>query len=163
MQKILLMYTLILSLCIIPFESYAEEWVPFIPNSSEVELKHWQENEISYINVTIEFRSTGFNVSDWGTPNFSGNVITVDAKIWMWTGASCLIIVKMTHTYVLGNLTSGEYTFIFKVWCFPVKSITFTIKARNISPHGPYHTECGVEYWIVQLNNHPVRLVAIFC
>lgn len=163
MRKILLICTLMLSLCIISFESYAEEWVPFIPAAGEVELKHWQENGISYINVTIEFRSTGFDVSSWGAPNFSGNVITVDAKIWMWTGASCPVIIKVTHTYALGSLASGEYTFIFKVWGFPVKSIKFTIRIANISPHGPYYTLYGVEYWIVKLNNHPVRLISILC
>jgi hypothetical protein len=159
MQKLLLICALILSLCIISFEADAEEWVPFVPNADEVELQYWRENGISYINVTIEFRSTGFDVSDWGTPNLSGNIITVNAKIWMWTGVSLPVIIKVTYTYVLGDLISGEYTFIFNVWHFPVKSITFTMRAL---PEGPYYTEYGTEYWIVELNNHPARLISIF-
>jgi hypothetical protein len=52
-----------------------EEWVPFIPSAEVVELCYWEQRGLSYVNVSITFPNTGFNVSDWGNPVFDGNSI----------------------------------------------------------------------------------------
>jgi len=98
-----------------------------VPNPNQVELNHRKENHTSYIDISIESPSSGFNVSDWGTPVTIGNNISVNAKIWRWTGADPPVVITISHTYNLGNLPAGEYLFTFKVWGFSIKNITFTI------------------------------------
>jgi len=104
-----------------------EQWVPCVPNPNQVELNYRKENYTSYVDVSIEFASSGFNVSDWGTPITDRNNISVDARIWRWTGVDFPVVIIISHTYNLGNLPAGEYLFTFKVWGFSIKNITFTI------------------------------------
>jgi hypothetical protein len=110
--------------------SSLEEWVPYIPSADIVELNYWRQGGVSYVNVSITFPSSGFNVSDWGTPTFGGNSVWVNAKIWMWTGATCPIIITVKHTYNLGVLPPGGYNFTFKVWDSKVKSVTFKVPPK---------------------------------
>ncbi|MEM2995572.1 MAG: hypothetical protein QXI91_06140 [Candidatus Bathyarchaeia archaeon] len=98
----------------------AEKWV-------RVELIHWiDENGKSYINVTKIFADYSYNNVTWGNPVIEGNNITVNVKHWK-TGGGAQMILTLRHTYDLGVLPSGNYTFTFKVWDTPVKSITFTV------------------------------------
>jgi hypothetical protein len=108
--------------------SSLEEWVPCVPNPDMVELQYLERDGVSYVNVSITFASSGFNVSDWGIPIFDENSISVDAKIWIWTGVSLPVVITVKHLYNLGFLPPGEYNFTFKVWGFNVKSITFVVR-----------------------------------
>ena len=101
-------------------------WVPYIPPAKDVELCYWKQNGISYINVSIVFPTSGFNVSDWGSPVFENNKISADAKIWMYTGYQYPCVITLRHTYNLGKLRTGEYIFVFKAWGTHIKNITFT-------------------------------------
>lgn len=105
----------------------AEEWVPYVPRSDMVELVFWTENRTVYIDVAVTFPDAGYTVSDWGTPVREGYEIWVDSKILDWTGPAALVITTYRYTYNLGFLEKGNYTFIFKVWGYPIKSIRFVI------------------------------------
>jgi parallel beta-helix repeat protein len=104
-----------------------EQWVPCVPDASHIELDYRKENGASYVDVSIEFPSSGFNISDWGTPTTIKNNISADARIWRWTGVDLPVVITRTHAYNLGNLPTGDYLFTFKVWGFSVKNITFTV------------------------------------
>jgi len=106
-----------------------EQWVPYVPSFQMVDLKFWMLDRISYINVSITFSDDGFSISDWGTVVREGCEIWADSKIWDWTGPSILVITRLSHTYNLGRLESGNYTFTFKAWGDNVKSINFTVAA----------------------------------
>lgn len=106
---------------------YVEEWVPYVPLSRMVDLKFWMSDRTSYINVSITFPDAGFTVSDWGTVIMEGYEIWVDSKIWDWTGPSALVITMLSHTYDLGRLEEGNYTFTFMAWGARVKSISFVV------------------------------------
>jgi len=112
-----------------------EQWVPYVPFSRMVDLKFWMLDGIPYIKVSITFSDGGFSISDWGTVVREGCEIWVDSKIWDWTGPSILVITRLSHTYNLGRLESGNYTFTFKAWGNNVKSINFTV--TEIIPEFP--------------------------
>lgn len=118
--------TILFSLCL-RVEAQVEEWVPYVPDSSQVEIDYWKEKGISCIDVSIELPSSGYNVSDWGTPSIVGNIISVNAEIWDWTGVDSQVITTKSHTYNLGNLSPGKYFFTFKAWGFLVKTTTFIV------------------------------------
>ncbi len=115
------------------FEIVAEEhWIPYVPSQEqwwvkEWSLTYWMENETSYVDVQLVWPDTGHKVSSWGTVVKDGYNIWVDAEMWEWTGVSLLVITYESHTYDLGYLEAGNYTFTFKAWGFPVKSISFTV------------------------------------
>ena len=128
MLFLLLLGTFGLALSIVPVRG--EEWVPYVPEPwqwwpEEWSLLYWEKEEISYINVTLVFPDSGYMVSDWGTVVMDGSAIWVDSQIWDWTGPALAVITTRSHTYSLGFLEAGEYTFTFKVWGYPVKSISF--------------------------------------
>jgi hypothetical protein len=90
-------------------------------------LNHWEKEGLSHIDISIMFPSTGYNVSDWGTLSIVGYNISVNAKIWFWTGTTLPVVITKSYTYDLGYLSTGEYIFIFNVWESPIKSIKFTV------------------------------------
>ncbi|MEM3640551.1 MAG: hypothetical protein QXH37_01315 [Candidatus Bathyarchaeia archaeon] len=106
---------------------YPEQWVPCVPRAEYVDILCWEQDGAYYVNVSITFAHSGFNVSDWGTPIFEVNNVSVDTKIWMWTGVTLPVIITISNTYNLGTLPAGEYVFTFKAWGFPIKNITFTV------------------------------------
>ncbi len=111
-----------------------EEFIPYIPDSSQVGLIYWKQSQVSYIDITIEFPDTGFNISTWGTPTISGRNISVDAEIWRWTGLSFPVITTVSHTYNLGDSLCGEYNFDFKVWESSIRDIAFLVSLEITVP-----------------------------
>ena len=134
---LLLLATFGLALGIMPV--LAEEWVPYVPEPWQWWPKEWsllykENEETSYIDAALVFPDSGFSVSDWGTVVIDGSAIWVDSQIWDWTGLALMVITTDSHTYDLGYLEAGEYTFTFKVWGYPVKSISFECgEARALS------------------------------
>ena len=108
-------------------EAQIERWVHHGPFPRDVELVFWMQDEVAYINVTIVFYSGGFEVRDWGDVNMDRRELWVDSEIWRWNGPSILVVWELSHTYDLGHLKSGRYTFTFKAWGREVKSIDFTV------------------------------------
>jgi len=123
-----------------------EQWIPYVPSPEQVDLVFRTENRTAYIDVKITFSDAGYEVSDWGTVAQDGYEIWVDSKIWEWTGPAPEVITPYSHTYDLGYLKEGNYTFTFKAWGISVESIVFTtpppshpqIKITGIRPpEGP--------------------------
>ena len=119
-----------LTLCLQP--TNAEEWIPYVPNSSQVKLKFWMINQSARINVTITFPTPCYNVSNWGEIKKDGYNLSVDSEILRWTGAciQVFLIWSISHTYDLGHLEEGNYTFTFSAWGVPVNSMAFTVPSK---------------------------------
>ena len=122
------------SLSVVAFE----EWVPYVPSARQVKLSHWEEAGISYVTVSIEFPSSGYNVSNWGTLRTIENTISVDAEVWDWTGFDLQVITYVSNDYNLGNLSAGKYLFVFEAWESAVKSISFIVSGGYLEVDVPY-------------------------
>lgn len=103
------------------------EWVPYAPSSNEVELVFWLQNGEAYINASLTFCHNGYEVSDWGIVNNLTNNLYVNSLVWEWMSLTIPIITVVEHTYVLGNLEHGPYSFSFRAWGVPANSISFSI------------------------------------
>ena len=130
---VILMNMLILGFNAMSVLAETEEWVPIVPGTNQVDFTFWMENQTAYIEVYIEFMHGGYNVSDWGYVVIDGYEISVDSEIWMWTGVSIQVITTLCHTYNLGELEDGSFTFTFEVWGTPVKDTTMKIQESLLS------------------------------
>jgi len=122
------------SLSVVAFE----QWVSYVPSANHVELSYWEEAGISYVNVLIEFPSSGYNVSNWGTLRIEGNTISASAEVWDWTGLDLQVITYVSNDYNLGNLSTGKYLFVFGAWESPVRSISFIVSGGCLEVDLPY-------------------------
>lgn len=104
-----------------------DDWIPYWPEPSQVELHYRKENGISYIDVAVTFPTSRYNVSDWGTPIIVfNNSWLADALMWS-TSFGLDIPLTLRHSYDLGRPQAGEYDFYFRVWGMPIKDISFSV------------------------------------
>ncbi len=104
-----------------------EEWVPYLPRESDVTLVFWKQNGESFLDVSIEFPESGYNVTDWGTLIFGCGQISVSADVWRKIGLTVPAFITKDHTYALGNLSAGSYLFIFNSWGVAIKETVFDV------------------------------------
>ncbi len=104
-----------------------ERWVPYAPTPSQTYLQASAGPTGVTVGVTLTFTDTGYRVLDWGNIVGSGNTIAVNAQIEDWTGLAMMAITTVGHSYDLGALAPGTYTFTFMAWGKPVESVTFTV------------------------------------
>jgi len=78
---VLTAFMLALFLTLLSTRTEAQEFIPYIPDSSQVELVYWEQALVSYMNITVEFPDTGFSISNWGTPHITSDNISVDVEI----------------------------------------------------------------------------------
>jgi hypothetical protein len=103
---------------------------PYVPYY--VNLDHQVNNQTSYIETIIIFPHFGFCVSDWGELNQNGTNFWVDSEMWGLEGYFPQAYFDVSHTYDLGYLDNGSYTFTFKSWGNSTKSIDFIIESSAI-------------------------------
>ncbi len=106
---------------------WAEEWLPWAPTPDQVFFTFVENDGALNMTVTILFYDTRYNVSDWGEPQISGNIISVDTTMWRWTGITNPVFIYESFNYTLGDLAPGSYLFNFNVWGDLVKNTTFTV------------------------------------
>ena len=133
-----------------------EIWIIYVPSSDEVGLKFWMLNQTGYINVTLYFGPC-MNISSWGTVEKENSSLNVNTEIWKWTGW-CVhwIPPPILHTYDLGYLEKGLYTFSFKVWNIEVKRIPFAVGFILVSDEAC--TCAGLRPWNPGIRRQPLRL-----
>ena len=119
----------VLILAIIPRSVRSlEVWIIYVPSSDDVDLKFWMLNQTGYINVTLDIGYPCVNVSSWGEIVRDNSSLSVSSEIWWWTGFCwCFIAPPILHTYDLGYLEEGLYTFRFMVFGMEVKRIPFAV------------------------------------
>jgi hypothetical protein len=99
----------------------------------QTELKVWTSAGNTYARVRLTFPNGGYRISDWGQVTRSGNQFTADARVERWTGASIQMITVKEHTYNLGALEPGTYTFTFKSYGVTLGSQQFD--PRQVAEH----------------------------
>jgi len=109
-------------------------WTPFTPSEKQVQQAFWLKNETANINTTLAFSTGGFETRSWGIITKENHKIWADAETWKWTGPVVQAAWKTTHTYDLGYLKPGKYTFTFKAWGENITTIEFIITGWQI--HG---------------------------
>ena len=103
------------------------EWRPFTPKNLKLNVDI-TSNGLVNVTANIMFNHGGFKI-DWGQPPYFNGTskITIDAKILEWTGPVPEVMMNMTHTYSLGSLKPGNYTFEYKANGITVKTVNFVV------------------------------------
>jgi hypothetical protein len=115
----------------------AQTWEP-VSTGFSTEIRIWTSGANTFAEVRLTFPNTGYRVTDWGPVVRNNNDISVDAKVERWTGGSAQMIMTLEHTYSLGPLTPGAYSFTFK-------SNGVVIKSQQFDP------STAVERWVPAL------------
>jgi hypothetical protein len=106
-----------LCLVLLPFCAHdtasAQTWEP-ISTGFTTGIRIWTSGGNTFAEVRLTFPNTGHRVSDWGQVSRNENSFSVDAKVERWTGGSGQAITTLEHTYSLGPLAAGAYSFTFK-------------------------------------------------
>ena len=126
-----------------------ERWIPYVPSPEQVDLEFWIEDQVAYVKVSITFYDAEYNISNWGDVVKDGHEIWADSEIWDWTGPAALVITTLCHTYNLGELKHGTYTFTSKAWSLPVKSIVFTIPPLPGDTDGDFNVDLDDLYAVL--------------
>lgn len=106
--------------------TYPDAWIPLIPFPEQVRLEPAAGENVS-IRATLTTQWGYLELSDWGSPQRADNSFTAEAKIEMRSGYQSYKFIERSHTYNLGALAPGTYSFTFKVWGYPVKTIEFEV------------------------------------
>ncbi len=107
-------------------ETPVGEWIPYIPSNKQITIYHFEENNVSYLNVSILFSDSGYMVSDWGTLNIMGNNVSANVEVWKWQGITRPVITVESHIYALGSLSEGQYAFTLEAWDRPIQEVVFS-------------------------------------
>lgn len=119
----------------------AQTWEP-VSTGFSTEIKIWTSGGNTSAEVRLTFPNTGYRITDWGTVTRNNNVsvglndLSVNAKVERWTGLSAQMITTLEHTYTLGPLAPGSYSFTFKANGVVIKSQQF-------------NTSTAVEQWVL--------------
>jgi hypothetical protein len=113
----------LLSLSVRDIHAQAETWQP-ATTGFETEIKVWTSSGNTYAKVRLTFPTGGWR-ADWGHVTRTGNDFTADAKVEHWNGAATQALTYAEHTYNLGALSGGTYTFTFKSYGVAIKSQQF--------------------------------------
>jgi hypothetical protein len=100
-----------------------ETWVP-VTAGFQAEIRVWTSGGNAYAKVRLTFPTGGWRV-DWGQLTRSGNDFVANARVERWNGGVTQAITFAEHTYNLGALSPGTYTFTFKSYDVAIKSQQF--------------------------------------
>ena len=126
----------------------AQTWEP-ISSGFSTEVRIWTSAANTFAEVRLTFPNTGHRVSDWGQVARNGNDFSVDARVERWTGASGQAITTLEHTYSLGPLAAGAYSFTFKSNGTVTGSRQFdpSTAGERWEPASPSALRIGISVW----------------
>ncbi len=107
-----------------------EGWIPYTPSEDDIKMELSVSDSEVNVTVFITFRHAGFNVT-WGTVSRKDNRFIANAEVYEWTGPAAQVITIKKHTYELGKLKPGNYTFEFRVNGVKMSELSFTIKSSS--------------------------------
>lgn len=129
----------------------AQTWEPATTGFS-TEIRIWTTGGSSFAEVRLTFANTGYRVTDWGSVARNGNDLSVDAKVERWTGISAQVVTIAEHTYNLGPLTPGAYSFTFKSYGVAIKSQQFdpATAVEKWEPASLTSDRIGIRIWTTE-------------
>jgi uncharacterized protein (TIGR03437 family) len=128
--------------------AFAETWEP-VSSGFNTELRIWTSGGNAFAEVRLTFPNTGYRVNDWGAVTRTGSEFSVDATVERWTGGSGQAITILEHTYALGALAPGAYSFTFKSIHVVIKSQQFdpSTAGERWEPVSPTAVTIGISIW----------------
>jgi hypothetical protein len=144
----LMFLVLVLLFCCARDTAIAQIWEP-VSTGFGTEIRIWTSGANTFAEVRLTFPNTGYRVTDWGPVVRNNNDISVDAKVERWTGASAQMITTLEHTYSLGLLTPGTYSFTFKSNGVVIKSQQFdpSTAVERWEPASLTNDRVGISIW----------------
>ncbi|HEY3104783.1 MAG TPA: hypothetical protein VGJ69_14430 [Pyrinomonadaceae bacterium] len=122
----LMFFLLPLLLCGASGTAIAETWEPVSTGfSTEILISTSGGNTSAEVRLTCP--NSGYRVTDWGEVARNDSQFSVDAKVERWTGPSAQMITTLKHTYGLGALAPGTYSFTVKIYGSVAKTEQFSI------------------------------------
>lgn len=130
----LIFLALVLLFCCARGTAIAQTWEP-VSTGFTTEIRILTSAGNTSAEVRLTFPNTGYRVIDWGEVARNDSEFSVDAKVERWTGLSGQAITTLKHTYALGSLGPGTYSFTVKIYGSVAKREQFTI--GTTSPPAP--------------------------
>jgi hypothetical protein len=139
---------LVLLFCCARETAVAQTWEP-VSTGFNTEIRIWTSGDNTFAEVRLTFPNTGYRVTDWGEVARDESGFSVDARVERWTGISGQAITTLEHTYALGALAPGAYSFTFKSHRVVVKSQQFdpSTAGERWEPVSPIAVRVGISIW----------------
>lgn len=160
--RLLMLLILVLLFCCARGTAIAQTWEP-VSTGFTTEILVSTSGGSTSAEVRLTCPNAGYRVTDWGEVSRNESEFSVDAKVERWTGVSAQVITTLKHTYALGALAPGTYSFTVKIYGSVASREQFTIAmAAPLAPR--LLTEEGTERAIalesVTLMREPFSLVS---
>jgi hypothetical protein len=139
---------LVLLFCCAGDTVIAQTWEP-VSTGFATEIRIWTSGGNTFAEVRLTFPNTGYRVTDWGEVARNESEFSVDAKVERWTGISGQAVTTLEHTYSLGALAPGTYSFTFKSHRAVIKSQQFdpSTAVERWEPASPTAVRVGISIW----------------
>src|SRR5687768_9023705 len=126
----------------------AQTWQP-ISTGFTTEIRIWTSGGNSFAEVRLTFPNTGHRVTDWGQVVRNEGSFSVDARVERWTGGLGQALTTLEHTYSLGPLAAGAYSFTFKSNGAVTGSRQFdpSTAGERWEPASPSAVTVGISIW----------------
>jgi hypothetical protein len=132
-RRAIVVLVLALFVCAARARVFAETWEPASAGfATDIAISTSGGNTSSAVRFTCS--SAGYRVTDWGIVTRNDSEFSVDAKLERWTGPSAQMIISLAHTYSVGALAPGSYSFAVKVYGSVVKRQQFTVGGTTAVP-----------------------------
>lgn len=153
---------LVLLFCCAHGTANAETWEPVSTGfTTEVLISTSGGNTSAEVRLT--FPNAGYRVTDWGEVARNDSEFSVDAKVERWTGISAQVVTTLKHTYALGALAPGAYSFTVKIYGSVARREQFSIgMAAPLAPRllTEENTERAIALESVTLMREPFSLIS---
>jgi hypothetical protein len=139
---------LVLLFCCAHGTATAQTWEP-VSTGFTTDIRIWTSAGNTFADVRLTFPNTGYRVADWGEVARNDSSFSVDARVERWTGLSGQAITTLEHTYALGVLAPGAYSFTFKSYGAVIKSQQFdpSTAGERWEPASPTAIHVGFSVW----------------
>lgn len=132
-SRLIKLFVFALFCCGASATAFAETWEPVSTGFwTDIVITTSSGNTSAEVKLTCP--NTGYRVTDWGSVARADNDFSVNANVERWTGLSAQMIMTLSHSYALGALPPGTYTFAVKVLGAVVKRQQFTISPATPGP-----------------------------
>jgi uncharacterized protein (TIGR03437 family) len=158
-----LMFLVLVSLfCCARGTARAEAWEP-VSTGFVTEILISTSGGNTSAEVRLTFPNAGYRVTDWGEVARNDREFSVDAKVERWTGVSAQVITTLKHTYALGALAPGTYSFTVKIYSSVARTEQFSIStAAPLAPRllTEENTDRAIALESVTLMREPFSLIS---
>ncbi|HEX8921322.1 MAG TPA: hypothetical protein VF766_07575, partial [Pyrinomonadaceae bacterium] len=133
--------------CVPGLRAQTETWEPATAGF-QTQIEAWTSAGNTYAKVLLTFPTGGWRV-DWGQVTKTGNSFVAAARVERWNGITTQAITQQEHTYNLGALEPGTYSFTFKSYDTAIKSQQFdpSLVVERWEPTTLASNRVGVRIW----------------